>query len=133
MQTHDHDLYPGENFAILTPAPVEDIFGFYGTVKSLTDDEQMAAHLWETASLVLSSFYREDDPAVVRNFLRSRYGRHLADRITFFVKPHEYEDFDVMREAVMSAIMEKDHRGRSMWGNLFAEIKKITENGEWTD
>jgi hypothetical protein len=131
--TFDHENYPGENVAILTPAPAEDVFGFYGTVKSMTDDEEMAEFLWESASLVLSSFYREDDPAVVRNFLRSRYGRHLADRITFFAKPHEYKNFDVMREAVMSAIMEKDHRGRSMWGKLFAEIKKIIENGEWVD
>lgn len=74
----------------------------------------------EFRKLILSTYYREDDPAVVRNFLRNRYGRHLADRITFFARPKEYGDFDVMHDAVMSAIMDTDHRGRSLWSKLFA-------------
>lgn len=135
MQTmnFDHDNDSGENVAILTPAPVDDLFGFFGTVKSMTNDEKMATYLWESASLLFTNFYHEDDPAVVRNFLRSRHGRHLADSVTFFVKPDEYGDFDAMQEAVMSAIMETDRHGCLIWAKQFAEIKKITENGEWTD
>jgi hypothetical protein len=128
----DHDTYPGENTAILTPAPVEDMFGFYGTMKTIVSDA-MAAQLWETASLTLSTFFREDDPAVVRNFLRSANGRHLADDVTFFAKPEEYDDPDVMHAAVHDAVMHTDSKGRSFWGTRFAEVKEYTERGEWED
>jgi hypothetical protein len=132
----DHDLYPGENHAILTPVPKEDIFGFYGTMKTIAGEET-AEMLWDSASLVLSSCFKEDDPAVVRNFLRSRYGRHLADSVTFFAKPEEYGDFDVMHFAVMDAILNPHesgrNKGKSVWTNRFNEIKDATESGEWVD
>ncbi len=131
--THDHENYPGENSAILTPAPVEDAFGFYGTVKSMTGREEIAVAVWDTASLMLSTLFDENDPAVVRNFLRSRYGRKVADHVTFFARPGEYENLDVMHEAVRSAITDVDVRGRLIWKKWFEEIRAVTLSGEWVD
>ena len=130
--TFDHVNHPGENYAILTPAPEEDAFGFYGTVKRMVS-EDMATNLWDTASLVLSSWFREDDPAVVRNFLRSRYGRHLADEVANQSHPSNYEDYAIMGQAVMDAVLAADRQGRSFWKKWFQEIKQITESGEWSD
>ena len=132
IKKHDHDLYPGENEAIITPAPVDDVYGFYGTVKRMVG-EDMAANLWDTASLVLSSWFREDDPAVVRNFLRSRYGRHLADEVANQSHPSNYENYAIMSQAVMDAVLATDRKGRSFWKEWFQEIKQITESGEWSD
>jgi len=128
----DHDNFPGENYAILTPVPVDDVFGFFGTMKGLVGKE-MAIKLWDSASLIVSTNFYEDDPAVVRNFLRSRYGRHLADRVTFFSIPEDYSDADKMYEAVLSTITEVTKRGELFWGKCFDEIKTVTENGEWID
>ena len=83
IETFDHETHPGENYAILTPAPINDVFGFYGTMKGMAGEE-MAVKLWDSASLIVSTIFNENDPAVVRNFLRSRYGRHVADRVSFF-------------------------------------------------
>ena len=132
IKKHDHDLYPGENEAIITPAPVDDVYGFYGTVKRMVG-EDMAANLWDTASLVLSSWFREDDPAVVRNFLRSRYGRHLADEVANQSHPSNYENYAIMSQAVMDAVLATDRKGRSFWKKWFQDIKQITESGEWSD
>ena len=132
IKKHDHDLYPGENEAIITPAPVDDVYGFYGTVKRMVGEE-MAIQLWDTASLVLSSWFREDDPAVVRNFLRSRYGRHLADEVANQSHPSNYENYAIMSQAVMDAVLATDRKGRSFWKKWFQEIKQITESGEWSD
>ena len=132
IKKHDHDLYPGENEAIITPAPVDDVYGFYGTVKRMVGEE-MAANLWDTASLVLSSWFREDDPAVVRNFLRSRYGRHLADEVANQSHLSNYENYAIMGQAVMDAVLATDRKGRSFWKEWFQEIKQITESGEWSD
>jgi len=132
IKKHDHDLYPGENYAILTPAPEEDVFGFYGTVKRMVGEE-MAIQLWDTASLVLSTWFREDDPAVVRNFLRSRYGRHLADEVANQSHPSNYENYAIMNQAVMDAVLVTDRKGRSFWTDWFFDIKATTENGEWSD
>jgi hypothetical protein len=133
---HDHDMYPGENVAILTPAPIEDMWGFFGTMKTIAD-EDVAIIAWESASLTLSSCFKEDDPAVVRNFLRSRYGRHLADRVTFYANEEEYGDSDIMRSAVMDAILaiheSGRNKGKSVWTEWFTDIKKATESGEWED
>ena len=132
----DHDTHPGENYAILTPVPIEDVFGFFGTMKGMVGEE-MAKQLWDSASLIISTAFYEDDPAVVRNFLRSRYGRHLADSVSFFAKPDEYNDFDVMHSAVMDAILDSyksgHNTGKSVWTRRFNEIKDVTEKGEWID
>ena len=127
---HDHKNYPGENEAILTPAPVDDVFGFYGTIQSLVGAE-MAEVLWDVASLTLSSLFEEDDPAAVRNFLRSRYGRHLADEVSNQSRPSDYEDYDAMREAVIGAVLATDRKGRSYWRKWFPEIRPVTMSGEW--
>jgi len=128
----DHVTFPGENYAILTPAPVEDIFGFFGTMKSLVGEE-MGVKLWDSASLIVSTVFYEDDPAVVRNFLRSRYGRHLADRVTFFSKEEDYGDAVAMYDALLSTISETMKCGGLFWQKSFDEIKTVTENGEWID
>ena len=132
----DHDTFPGENYAILTPVPIEDIFGFFGTMKGMVGEE-MAKQLWNSASLIVSTNFYEDDPAVVRNFLRSRYGRHLADSVSFFAKPEEYDDFDVMYFAVMDAILDSyksgQNTGKSVWTRRFNEIRETTLSGEWVD
>ena len=135
-KTFDHDTNPGENYAILTPVPTEDMFGFYGTMKDMVGEE-MATKLWDSASMIVSTTFCEDNPTVVRNFLRSSYGRHLADRVTSLAKESDYGDFDVMRSAVMDAILSPHESGRSngqsAWTRRFNEIKMVTESGEWED
>lgn len=130
--SHDHQNHPGENEAILTPVPVEDVFGFYGTIQTFVA-ESMAAALWDVASLTLSSLFEEDDPAVVRNFLRSRYGRQLADEVNIRTLVQDYENHDAMREAVMDAVLATDRKGRSYWSKSFLEIKRATASGEYVD
>jgi len=128
----DHDANPGENYAILTPAPTDDMFGFYGTMKCMVGEE-MAIKLWDSASLILSTIFHEDDPAVVRNFLRSSYGRHLADRVTFFAKEEDYGDANIMYEAVLSTITEVGRSGQLFWKTEFETVKNATTSGEWKD
>jgi hypothetical protein len=131
-KTFDHDTNPGENYAILTPVPVEDFFGFYGTMKDMVGEE-MAVKLWDSASLIVSTVFHEDAQAVVRNFLRSSYGRHLADRVTFFAKEADYGDAGIMYEAVLSTISETSQRGGLFWQKCFDTVKSATINGEWED
>ena len=132
----DHETHPGENYAILTPVPIEDVFGFFGTMKGMVGEE-MAKQLWDSASSIISTAFYEDDPAVVRNFLRSCYGRHLADSVSFFAKPDEYNDFDVIHSAVMDAILDSyksgQNTGKSVWTRRFNEIRETTVKGEWVD
>jgi hypothetical protein len=128
----DHDNHPGENYAILTPAPVDDVFGFFGTMKSMAG-EQAAIQLWDSASLIVSTNFYEDDPAVVRNFLRSCYGRHLADRVTFFANEKDYGDAAKMYEALLSTISETTKHGELFWGQCFEAVRNATLTGEWTD
>ena len=128
----DHDNFPGENYAILTPVPVDDVFGFYGTMKGMVGEE-MAVKLWDSASLIVSTNFYEDDPAVVRNFLRSSYGRHLADRVTFFAKEEDYGDAVIMYDALLSTISETTNRGGLFWRKPFDVVKEATVTGEWTD
>jgi len=130
--TFDHDNLPGENYAILTPVPEDDVFGFFGTMKGMVGEE-MAIKLWDSASLIVSTIFYEDDPAVVRNFLRSSYGRHLADRVTFFAKEEDYGDATIMYDALLSTISETTKRGNLFWGKCFEIVREATITGEWTD
>ena len=127
-----HDTYPGENFAILTPVPIDDVFGFFGTMRGMVGKE-MAIKLWDSASLIVSTIFYEDDPAVVRNFLRSSYGRHLADRVTFFAKEEDYGDAAAMYDSLLSTISETTKRGDLFWNKAFKVVKKATESDEWVD
>jgi len=129
---YDHDAKPGENYAILTPVPTADMFGFYGTMKCMVGEE-MAVKLWDSASLIVSTIFYEDDPAVVRNFLRSSYGRHLADRVTFFSIPEDYDDAGKMYDALLSTISEVTKQGKMFWGKCFETVKEATISGEWVD
>jgi len=123
---------PGENHAILTPVPTGDMFGFFGTMKCMVGEE-IAIKLWDSASLILSTTFCEDDPKVIRNFLRSNYGRYLADRVTFFAKEADYGDAAIMHEAVLSTISETNNRGRLFWEKCFEDAKCETQTGEWKD
>jgi len=128
----DHDTHPGENYEILTPVPLEDRWGFYGMMKNMVGEE-MAIKLWDSASLIVSTNFYEDDPAVVRNFLRSRHGRHLADRVTLFANEEDYDDEAAMYEAVLSTVTEVGRNGNLFWKTQFDKIKEATESGEWRD
>ena len=129
--TFVHKTYSGEN-NVLTPVPKKDLWGFYGSMKCMVG-EKMAIKLWDSASLMISTNFHEDNPAVVRNFLRSPYGRHLADRVAFFAKEEDYGDDAAMYEAVLSTITEVGRSGNLFWKKQFDKIKVATATGEWED
>lgn len=113
------------------PAPAEDCWGFYGTILDngkITPDN--AACIWKTACQALAETYNETDAAVIRNFLRSRYGRHLADS----VHEHAYRITDgdsietIYEKAVTDALTPAKN-----WRREFKAIRKTTLSGEWED
>ena len=65
----------------LLEAPVEDCWGFYGSMRmsdNLSPDELQQA--WETAFKAILEVPAQGNEILTRNFLRSRYGRHFADK-----------------------------------------------------
>ncbi|MBC2592660.1 hypothetical protein H5P28_00140 [Ruficoccus amylovorans] len=64
----------------LKQAPVEDCWGFYGTLRMsdhLSPEELQRA--WEIAFDAICEVPARGNTILTRNFLRSRYGRHFAD------------------------------------------------------
>jgi len=131
-KTFDHDISPSENHAVLTPVPTEDVFGFYGTMKDMVGEE-MATKLWDSASMIVSTTFCEDDPVVVRNFLRSNHGRYLADRVTSLAKEENYSDTTIMYDTLSSTISEVGRNGQMFWKQQFDLVRQATINGEWED
>ena len=66
-------------------APTEDCWGFFGTIKSNEKlGEKEASQAWADAFRIFRSVpWQPSDPAI-RNFLRLRAGRHIADATSFY-------------------------------------------------
>lgn len=61
-------------------APTEDSFGFHGTILSNEKlSESQAENAWKTAFTAVRDEVTGGNEIMARNFLRSRWGRHLAD------------------------------------------------------
>jgi hypothetical protein len=113
------------------PAPTEDSWGFYGTL--LSEDEiskAIAKQVWDVACHEVAEVFGETNPAVVRNFLRSPAGRHLADSVSDHATGQTAVEYS---QAVWTAMRETNAKGRNIWKRSFEEIKKATLDGTWTD
>lgn len=74
-----------DNKITLATAPIEDCYGFFGTIKmNERIGEKEAIKAWEEAFEVLRSAPWQPTDTAIRNFLRSRRGRHFADATTFY-------------------------------------------------
>lgn len=119
-------------FSVLPKFPREDVFGFAGTISR---DRDLAERLWDAACIEVADFFRESDPQIIENFLRSTYGRHFADQIC-----HEsYPQFD---ETHMVANIRKalnhfkfTRRGKMVrtWRRPFDSIRKATKEGSYVE
>jgi phosphoglycolate phosphatase-like HAD superfamily hydrolase len=119
--------------------PREDAFGFWGTVQTNSFqeatgrraiDEQAAERLWEVAmQLVVELFDADAETAV--NFLRSRYGRHLADEATNFAG--SATDEGKLMLGIEKALKRCGRRGYSIWGMHVNAVRNAMRRGEWQD
>jgi hypothetical protein len=130
MTTADDKNQFRVNPAVITPAPVDDKTeeGFYFALKKAAGDE-VAQELWKTACLALSECFEEDDPEVIRRFLLSRHGRHLATSAMSHTWPEYYSHVDEMVGMLLDALEERcteDNQSVSAWAKAFQAIK----NGE---
>jgi len=119
--------------------PEEDAFGFAGTLRANTEErlgEDAERRLWAEACKAVQATFGEKDAAVVRNFLRSRWGRHLADEACNFAHPETGER--ALLAGLKKALkrrkqLREGKTGRLAWQKVFDEIKKATLDGTWED
>ena len=122
----------------LTLPPREDAHGFYGTLRSNSESAQAGLgergleRLWLEAFRQVEVLFRERDQQVVRNFLRSAYGRHLADQV--FTKARAHTSEVALRKAIREALAERHYRtNRLIWKKAFNTVKRSTHEGRWTE
>ncbi|MBC2592806.1 hypothetical protein H5P28_00885 [Ruficoccus amylovorans] len=73
---------PNANY---TTAPSEDSWGFYGVVQHNEHmNEAEAAQAFADAFEIFRSAPWQPTDIAIRNFLRSRWGRHFADSTSFY-------------------------------------------------
>lgn len=111
-----------------TPAeyafPRDDGYGFAGALRGNYDLGWRAnARLWRVACEAVEAAFRETDRRIVRHFLRSRYGRHLADDLSRRMG-RDPEEADA-RQAIVAAHWQKD------WAKGYREVAAATRRGEW--
>lgn len=83
------------------------------------------ARLWLVACEAVEAAFGESDRRIVRNFLRSRYGRHLADDLSRR-QPRAPEEADV-HKAILSTNWQKD------WTKWYHECAVATRKGEFEE
>ncbi|MCF8070418.1 MAG: hypothetical protein K9L30_17700 [Desulfobacterales bacterium] len=119
------------NSNLLTPAPLDDTWGFIGTILRIGDiDKEAAARLWKVATNKLAGTYQETRPDVIRNFLRSRHGRHFADDASNMgLKWNQKTDCEkALAEGIEKSLSDPDR-----WSKFFNEVKEATISGKWED
>jgi RimJ/RimL family protein N-acetyltransferase len=96
------------------PPTRNQTWGFWGTCGRAGWDQQMA---WEAASAALATAF-DLSPEQVRDLLDARFGRHLADDLSFIpggpVRPEAIEKHIMMRLA--------DRQWRRWFERAFREI-----------
>jgi hypothetical protein len=69
----------------IAAAPTDDSWGFFGT---LDMNERLGLketiNAWDAAFAVFRSALWQPTDIAIRNFLRSRWGRHFADSMSFY-------------------------------------------------
>ena len=106
--------------------PREDSHGFAGTLRMNYDlGWRTNERLWQLACLTVQLAFHETDKRIVRNFLRSRYGRHLADDLNRR-QPRDPEEVDV-QDAIAATNWKKD------WAKCYREVAEATRNGTWEE
>jgi hypothetical protein len=106
--------------------PRDDSHGFAGTLRLNYDLGWRAnARLWLFACQTVEGAFGETDRRIVRNFLRSGSGRHLADDLSRR-QPRDPEEADV-QNAIAGTNWKKD------WGTYFREVAELTRRGGWED
>ena len=106
--------------------PREDSQGFAGSLRANYDLGWRAnARLWLFACETVEAFFGETDRRIVRNFLRSRHGRHVADDLSRR-QPRNPEEADV-RNAIAGTDWKKN------WGLFYREVAELTRRGEWEE
>ena len=104
--------------------PREDSHGFAGTLRQNYDLGWRAnARLWLVACQAVEAAFGETDRRIVRNFLRSNYGRHLADDLSRR-QPRDPEEADV-QNAILTTDWRKD------WTKGYRFVAEATRNGTW--
>ena len=83
--TSNANLAATASHAGVAAAPTDDRWGFFGTLdmnEHLGLKETIAA--WDAAFAVFCSAPWQPTDIAIRNFLRSRWGRHFADSMSFY-------------------------------------------------
>ena len=78
----------------------------------------------------MADTFHEKDPAVIRNFLRSRWGRHLADELTLSA---DHRNEAALATAIPTTLARRTDKGFLAWEREFKEIRQATKRGEWQD
>jgi len=113
--------------------PTEDAWGFWGTIRSNSGyriSEDVTSDIWHAAFVSVEAAFGEKSPEVIRNFLRSSYGRHLADEA---FNEAASETIDDLIQGVVIALGQTKRNGRLTWQKQFDEIKAVTEDGAWSE
>ena len=78
---------PNHTLNELLAPPADDAFGFHGTIRHIVDnDQKQADKAWAAAMQICRADLTNGDAQTARAFLRSRFGRHIADATTFHAK-----------------------------------------------
>jgi len=128
--------------------PDTDSFGFTGTIQTNSHndatgrneiDPKAARRLWAKACEMVALTFGEDNPQVIGNFLRSTYGRHLADEAYTEASPNR--DEAALLEGIDKALSRRKRirlrrggtRERLVWQKPFDAIRQATIDGTWTE
>ena len=119
--------------------PVEDSFGFAGTMLGNSRDDsdqgglsqEAAKRLWAKACAEVAEAFGEKDARVVVNFLRAPIGRHLADEVYNHALPRK--DEESLAAAIRPAVRQTTPAGKGWWTKAFRTVRKATLDGTWVD
>lgn len=104
--------------------PQHDDWGFAGEIRRLFKlPEDAGERIWLNACLIIEREFSVKDRRFVRNFLRSGWGRHLADDLTWILKSNTPSEVKIIRAL-------EETRWKS-WGKCFNSIVRDTREGLW--
>lgn len=104
--------------------PKNDQWGFAGEIRRLFKiTDESGARIWLHACLVAEDALAGAERVFVRNFLRSGFGRHLADDLTRLLPKHEPDEtefFDALNRTHWHD-----------WQKCFNSVVRDTREGLW--
>lgn len=115
-----------DNASFLMIPPTEDCWGFYGTIQSNESlGDKDASQAWAEAFRILRSAPWKPSDIAIRNFLRSRWGRHFANAVSVYEGALEERIAKASQESWLASCM--DALVSKGWGQRLVGSDEFTE------